>query len=214
MEAFFTDLKHSLRMFRRSPTFTAAAVATLALGIGANSAIFSVVNSVLLKPLPFVDPDRFLMFMNRSPQGSNPGASPAKFNHWRQETSVVQDVSALRLGIVNYTGGGVLEQLRSGQVSADYFRLAGLPISRGRTFTPDEDLPNGPKVAVLSQGLWKRRFGSDPSVIGQTISLSGEPHVIIGILNESPNVQMFEPNNPEIWIPFQLDPNSTDLTNG
>jgi putative ABC transport system permease protein len=209
MEAFLRDLRHSLRMFRQSPSFTIAAVAALALGIGANTAIFSVVNAVLLKPVPFPDPDRFLMFMNTSPQGSAPAASPAKFAHYREQTSIVQDVSAFRMGLVNYTGSGSPEQLRSGQVSADYFRLAGIPISRGRTFTADEDRPNGERVAVLSQGLWKRRFGSDPSVIGKTMTLSGDPYVIIGILNESPNVRVLEPN-PDVWIPFQLDPNSTD----
>jgi putative ABC transport system permease protein len=209
MEAFLRDLRHSLRMFRQSPSFTIAAVAALALGIGANTAIFSVVNAVLLKPVPFPDPDRFLMFMNTSPQGSGPAASPAKFAHYRQQTSIVQDVSAFRMGVVNYTGGGSPEQLRSGQVSADYFRLAGIPISRGRTFTADEDRPNGERVAVLSQGLWKRRFGSDPSVIGKTMTLSGDAYVIVGILNESPNVRVLEPN-PDVWIPFQLDPNSSD----
>ena len=181
-------------MFRQSPSFTIAAVAALALGIGANTAIFSVINAVLLKPVPFPDPDRFLMFMNTSPQGSGPAASPAKFAHYREQSSVVQDVSAFRMGIVNYTGSGSPEQLRSGQVSADYFRLAGIPISRGRTFTADEDRPDGERVAVLSQGLWKRRFGSDPSVIGKTMTLSGDPYVIIGVLNESPKARVLEPN--------------------
>jgi predicted permease len=210
VEAFLQDLKHSIRMFRQSWAFTAAAVAALALGIGANTAIFSVVNAVLLKPIPFPDPDRFLVFMNTGPQGSNPGASPAKFAHYRQQTDVMQDVSAFRMGVVNYTdSGGFPEQLRSGQVSADYFRLAGIPLSRGRTFSADEDRPGGDRVVVLSQGLWKRRFGSDPSVIGKTMSLSGDSYVIIGILNESPNVRVLEPN-PEVWIPFQLDPNTVD----
>jgi predicted permease len=168
-----------------------------------------VVNAVLLKPVPFPDPDRFVMFMNTGPQGSNPAASPAKFAHYRQQTEVMKDVSAFRMGVVNYTDGGFPEQLRSGQVSADYFRLAGIPLSRGRTFSAEEDRPGGNHVVVLSQGLWKRRFGSDPSVIGKTMSLSGDPYVIIGILNESPNVRVLEPN-PEVWIPFQLDPNSSD----
>jgi ABC-type antimicrobial peptide transport system permease subunit len=209
MEAFWRDLRHSLRMFRQSPSFTIAAVAALALGIGANTAIFSVVNAVLLKPVPFPDPDRFVIFMNTSPQGGGPAASPAKFAHYRDQTSIVHDVSAFRMGVVNHTGSGSPEQLRSGQVSADYFRLAGIPISRGRTFTAEEDRPGGERVAVLSQGLWKRRFGSDPSVIGQTMTLSGDTYVIVGVLNESPNVRVLEPN-PEVWIPFQLDPNSTD----
>jgi putative ABC transport system permease protein len=209
MDTLFQDLKHSLRTFLRSPGFTIAAIAALALGIGANTAIFSVVNAVMLKPVPFPDPDRFVYLMNTSPQGGGPGASPAKFAHWRQQTSVLQDVSAFRIGVVNYTGGGTPEQLRNGQVSADYFRLAGIPISLGRTFTREEDLPNGAHVAVLSQGLWKRRFGGDPSVIGRTMQLSGDPYVIIGVLNESPKVRVLEPN-PEVWTPFQLDPNTAD----
>jgi predicted permease len=209
MDILFQDLKHSLRAFAGSPGFTLAAVAALALGIGANTAIFSVVNAVLLKPVPFPDPDRFVYLMNTSPQGSGPGASPAKFAHWRQQTSVLQDVSAFRMGIVNYTGAGTPEQLRNGQVSADYFRLAGIPVSQGRTFTREEDLPNGPHVVILSQGLWKRRFGGDPAVIGRTMQLSGDPYVIVGVMNETPKARVLEPN-PEVWTPFQLDPNTAD----
>src|ERR1035438_1321464 len=120
METLLQDLKHSLRIFRQSPGFTVAAIAALTLGIGTNTAIFSVVNSVLLKPAPFPDPDRMVFFMNTSPQGSDQGASPTKFQHWREQTSVVQDVSAFRNGVVNLTGGGFPEQLKSAQVSADY----------------------------------------------------------------------------------------------
>ena len=125
METFLQDLKHSLRLFRQSPGFTAAAVAALALGIGTNTAIFSVVNSVLLKPAPFPEPDRLVLFMNTSPQGSGPGASPAKFAHWRRQSSVVEDVSAFRSNVVNLTGGTFPEQLRSEQVTVDFFRLFG-----------------------------------------------------------------------------------------
>ncbi len=101
MDVFLQDLKHSLRMFVQNRGFTAAAVAALALGIGANTAIFSVVNAVLLKPMPFPDPDRIVLFLNTSPNGSGPGASPAKFRHWRQQTTVVQDVTAYRSDVVN-----------------------------------------------------------------------------------------------------------------
>src|SRR5215471_559518 len=212
MDTLLQDLKHSLRTFAGSPGFTIAAIAALALGIGANTAIFSVVNAVLLKPVPFPDPDRFVFVMTTSPQGSFPAGSPAKYAHYRKETTILDDVSAFRMGVVNYTGAGTPEQLRNGQVSADYFRLAGMPISRGRTFTREEDLPNGEHVVVLSQGLWKRRFGSDPSVIGRTMQLSGDPYVIIGVLNESPNARVLEPN-PEVWTPFQLDPNTSDQGN-
>src|SRR5580765_8671065 len=113
MDTLLHDLRHAVRMFRQSRAFTAAAVAALALGIGANTAIFSVVNAVLLKPVPFPDPDRFLMFMNTSPRGSGPAASPAKFAHYRQQTEIVQDVTAFNTGVMNYTGGSFPEQLKS-----------------------------------------------------------------------------------------------------
>ena len=208
MEGLFKDLRQSLRMFAQSPAFTLAAIAALTLGIGANTAIFSVVNAVLLKPVSFPDPDRVVLFMNQSPQGSGPAASPAKFQHYRQQSAVVQDVAAFSLGIVNYTGGSVPEQLRSGQVSRDFFRLFGAPVVRGRTFTADEDLPRGQRVAVLSQELWKTRFNGDPNVIGRTISLSGDPYVIVGVLGDF-DFREFGAA-PQVWTPFQLDPNTTD----
>src|SRR5262245_55752316 len=153
METFLQDVKQSLRMFRQSPGFTAAAVAALTLGIGTNTAIFSVVNAVLLKPAPYPEEDRLVMFLNTTPQGTGGGASPIKFQHWREQTSVVQDVFAFRNGVLNLTGGGLPEQIRSVQASADYFRLFGATPFRGRTFIPEEDLPDGGKVVVLSHGF-------------------------------------------------------------
>ena len=133
MEAFFKDLKHSLRAFAKSPAFTLAAIAALTLGIGANTAIFSVVNAVMLRPVAFPDADRIVVFMNTSPQGSGSAASPAKFQHWREETSVVQDAAAYRNGFVNYTGGTFPEQLRSGQVSKRLLHA----VRRSRRAGPD-----------------------------------------------------------------------------
>src|SRR5262245_32536256 len=143
MDTFLQDLRQSLRMMRQQPAFSVAVVAALALGIGANTAIFSVVNTVLLKPLPYPDPDRLVVFTITSPQGSAPAASPAKFNVWRQLTSAFQDVAAYRFSIANLTGGSEAEQLPAGQVSADFFRLFGAPVVAGRTFAADEDRPNG-----------------------------------------------------------------------
>ncbi len=207
-EAFAKDLKQSLRMFRQSPAFTLAAVAALTLGIGAKTAIFSVVNAVLLEPVPFPDPDRLVLFLNTSPQGSGPGASPAKFQHWRALDTVVQDVSVFRTGIVNYTGGTFPEQLRSGQVSADFFKLFGAPILRGRTFTREEDLPDADRVVVLSQRFWETRFNRSDEVIGKSISLGGEPYTVVGVLGEF-DFSEYGPQ-PQVWYPFQLPPNTAD----
>lgn len=143
MEAFVRDLRQSLRMFAQSPAFTLAAVAALTLGIAANTAIFSVVNAVLLKPLAIPDADRVVVFMNVSPNGAGPAASPAKLDHYRLQDQVVQDVAAFNTGVMNFTGGGFPEQLRSGRVSADFFKLTGAPVVLGRTFTADEDMPTG-----------------------------------------------------------------------
>jgi putative ABC transport system permease protein len=208
LEAFFKDLKQSLRIFRQSPAFTLAAVAALTLGIGANTAIFSVVNAVLLRPVSFPDPDRLVVFLNTSPQGNGPGASPAKFQHWRALDTVVQDVAAFRTGIVNFTGGTFPEQLRSAQVTADFFKLFGAPIARGRTFTAAEDTPDAERVVVLSQRFWESRFNRADDVIGKSISLSGEPYTVVGVLGDF-DFSEYGPA-PQVWMPFQLPANTTD----
>jgi predicted permease len=209
IESFLKDLRQSLRMFWHSRGFTAAAVSALALGIGANTAIFSVVNAVLLKPVPFPDPERLVLFQTTSPQGNNIGGSPAKFQHLREQTQVVQDVAALNTGVVNYTSGSFPEQLRSGRVSADFFKLFGARVLMGRTFNAAEDLPGGDKVVVLSYQVWSRRFDSDPEIIGKTISLSSNPYVVIGVMDSSVDFQELVPD-PEVWLAFQFDPNTKD----
>jgi predicted permease len=118
-------------------------------------------------------------------------------------------VAAYRTGVVNFTGGDAVEQFRSAQVSEGYFRCFGAPIARGRTFSAEEDAPKGPKVALISYGLWQRRFASDPQTIGRTISLSGDSYVVIGIVGPDFDVRQFGPP-PDVWVPFQLDPNTTD----
>src|SRR4029077_1436485 len=110
------------------------------------------------------------------------GGSVPRFIVWREQTSAVQDAAAYRFGVMNLTGGDSPEQLVWGQVTADFFRLFGAQTAAGRTFTPDEDRPNGGRVVVLSYGFWQRRFGSDPQLIGRTMSLGGEPYVAIGVL--------------------------------
>ena len=208
MEAFLRDLRQSLRMFAQSPAFTLAAIAALTLGIGANTAIFSVVNAVLLKPVAVPDADRVVVFMTVSPRGAGAGSSPAKFAHFRQQDQVVQDVSAFNTGVMNYTGGSFPEQIASGRVSADFFKLTQPPMALGRTFLPEEDQPNGPRVTVISKHLWQTRFNADPNIVGKSISLGGEPYTIVGVLGDF-DFREFGPT-PQVWVLFQFDPNTTD----
>jgi putative ABC transport system permease protein len=203
----WNDVKHALQMFIKNPAFTLAALGALALGIGANTAIFTVVNTVLLKPLTYPEPDRIVQFQLTSPTNTGVGASITKFHNWQEQTSVFQDVSAYDFGGPGFNlTGTVPEQVHGIHVTKDYFKLFGAPIMLGRTFTQQEDLPNGGKVVVLSYGLWKRKFGSNPSVVGTTVSLGGEPYTILGVLG--PNFQT-DPVS-DIWLPFQFDPNSTN----
>jgi putative ABC transport system permease protein len=208
-DTLLRDVKHALRMFAQSPAFAFAAVAALTLGIAVNTAIFSVVNAVLLRPLPYPDADRIVFFLNVSPGGSGPAASPSKFQHYREQDQVVEAVSAFNQSIVNYTDGAFPEQLRSGRVSSEFFRLFGAQTILGRTFSPEEDRPRGDKVVVLSKGLWATRFNSDPAIVGKAISLGAAPHTVIGVLGDF-NFSDFGAQEPQLWVPFQLDPNSQD----
>jgi predicted permease len=197
-------------MLRKNPGFTVTALAALTLGIGATTAIFSVVNTVLLKPLTFPDPDRIVTFFITTPGGPSYGGSATRFNVWRQQTQAFQDVSAYEYAgtNLNLTGETFPEQIRSIRVSADYFRLLGAPVIQGRAFTAEEDRPNGAHAVVLSYGLWQRHFGGDPYVVGKTISLSGAPYVVVGIVGPGFNTELDTP--PEVWLPFQIDPASVD----
>ncbi len=199
-----------LRTLLRSPAFTITAIAALALGIGANTAIFSVVNAVLLRPLTFPDPDRIVQFFLTTPAGPDYGGSATRFNVLRQQTDLLQDFAAYEYNApsLNLTGGAYPEQIHGINVSADYFRLLGAPIIEGRTFSAEEDRPGGGRVAVLSYGFWQRRFAADPQIAGKTISLSGVPYSVIGVVGPGFNTELDTP--PDLWLPFQIDPDSTD----
>src|SRR6202167_949853 len=195
MSILSPDLRYALRMLRKNPGFTITALAALTLGIGATTAIFSVVNTVLLKPLTYPDPDRIVFFFVNTPKGPSYGASATKFNMWREQTQVFQDVSAYeyRGPGLNLTGGPYPEQVHGIHVSANYFRLFGAPVTLGRTFTADEDRPNGGEGVILSYGLWQRRFGGAPRMPGKTISLSGVPYIVVGILGPGFNTELDSP---------------------
>jgi predicted permease len=207
VERFIQDLRYSLRTLRQQRAFTIAAIAALALGIGATTAVFSVVDAILLRPFPYPDPSRIVMFMNTSPNGQGGGASPIKFMHWSRQTSAIQDATAFRNVTMNYTGGDIPEQVNAGTVSEAFFRLWGAKPLIGRTFSADEDRPNGPRVAVLSYAWWTRRFAADPSIVGKTILLSGDPYVVVGVLNRFDVSEFLDP--PDVWTAFQIDPNTT-----
>ncbi len=197
MDLLLKDLKHSARMFLRTPGFTLTSIATLALGIAANTAIFSVVNTVLLRSLASRDPGRIVMFENILPTVRFGSASPSEFNWWRQQTQTFQDISAYDFSIANWTDSSSPEQVHPEQIqmmhaSADFFRLSGIHPLRGRTFTPADDLPHAPKTVVLAYGFWQRSFGGDPSVIGGRTMLSGERYEIVGVLDPLQNGPIVE----------------------
>ncbi len=208
MSDFRKDLKYCLHMLIANPVFTLTAIAALALGIGANTAVFSVVDTVLLKPLTYPDAGRIVRFTNMFSNNPYPFASPVNFNFWRAQTGVFEDVAAY-----DYNGpgfnltGDVPEQVQGLRVSRDYFRLFGASVLLGRTFSPQEDSPNGGRVAVISYGFWQRKFGGDPKIVGTAISLSNDTYTIVGVLGRS-----FVADPPaDLWAPFQIDPNSTAL---
>jgi putative ABC transport system permease protein len=222
MDAFLRDLKHSARMLLRAPSFTIAAIAALALGIATNVAIFSVVDTVLLKPFAYSDPGRIVMFQNTYRQGIRSGsAAPAEFNWWRQHNDAFQYISAYGFNVANLTGDSLPEQIPTMPVSADFFQLCGAEPQLGRTFTAEDDLPNAPKTVVLDYSFWQRHFGGDLKAIGRRIALNGDRYEIIGVMGPdlqggqiaersllSGDIEIYEP--PDVYLPFQLDPNSND----
>jgi putative ABC transport system permease protein len=207
-ENLLGDAKHAARIFLTSRGFAMTAIAALALGIGANTAIFSVVNAVLLEPLSYPQPDRLVAVMRSFPEGPGRATSIPKFIVWREQTKVFQSMTAYDFAGpgINLTGGELPEQVKGIHASAGYFDVFGAPIALGRAYTESEDRPGGPHVVVISNGLWRSRFGGDPSIIGKTIELSGDPYQVIGVMGST-----FHPDPAaDLWIPLGADPNSTD----
>jgi putative ABC transport system permease protein len=208
MGDFRQDLRYSLRTLVANPAFTLTAIAAIALGIGANTAIFTVVNAVLLKPLSYPEPDRMVQFMNTFAQGNSPVGSPVNYNNWKAQSSVFQDVTAYDFGGPGFNLTGVVpEQVHGIHVSEAYFRLFGAPVILGRTFTTQEDSPNGGHVVVISFGFWQRKFGGNPNIVGTNISLSNESYTVVGVLAKS----FVTDPQADIWVPFQIEPNSTNM---
>jgi putative ABC transport system permease protein len=180
----FQDLRYGLRMLLKNPGFTAVAVFTLALGIGANTAIFSVVNGVLLKPLPYDRPGQLVQVWETQQSGRPNGAvSPGAFSDWREGNTTLEALSLIVGAVMNLAGEGKVETVHGLMVSATYLQILRLQPALGRGFSPDEDRPGGNnKVVIIGHGLWQRRFGADPNIIGRALRLNSEPHTVIGVL--------------------------------
>jgi putative ABC transport system permease protein len=199
------DIRHASRSLLRSPGFCIAAILTLALGIGANTAVFSVVNAVLLKPLSYPEPDRIVQFWLKSTEGSVPGASIPDLRFWMQYAEAVDDISAYDLNPAALgLNSGIPEQVHGIHVTSNYFHLFGAPLVLGRTFTLEEDRAGSNKVVVLSCWLWKRRFAGDPKIVGKAISVEKEPYIVVGVTGETFHT---DPES-DLWIPFQFNLNS------
>ena len=201
------DLKGALRLLRRSPAFALAVVATLALAIGANTAIFSLMSSALLQPLPYPDADRIVQFWFTTPGGNGLTLSIPEVNAIASETDIFEDVTAYDFGGpgVSISRNGEPEQVTAIHVAAAYFKILGAHMTAGRPFTVDEDRPNGGHVVVLSEGLWRGHFGADPHIVGKAISLGDEPYIVVGVVASE-----FRSDPPtQLWLPLQADPNST-----
>jgi putative ABC transport system permease protein len=200
MDTLIQDVRYSIRQLARSPGFTAVAVLTLALGLGANTAIFSVVHAVLLQPLPYPDAERLAMVWV-----SNPGegidkdvASFPLFADWRQQAKSFEQVVAYAARGFTLTGHGEPEQLRGAAVAAGFFPMLGVPAALGRVLLDEENLPGHEKVVVLGHGLWQRRFAGDPAVVGQTVALNGARYTVVGVM---PRGFAF-PEPAELWTPM------------
>ncbi|MFL6333867.1 MAG: ABC transporter permease [Pyrinomonadaceae bacterium] len=203
MRTLWQDVRFGLRLLWKRPGFTAVALAVLALGVGANTAIFSVVNAVLLRPLPYPGAERVVVFegVNPSKGIKESNVSAPDFADWQTQARSLEALAMYYPGGTNLTGADEPERVTVAWVGADFFRVIGVGAARGRTLLPEEDRPGGPNVVVISHGLWQRRFGSDPGVVGRTMEMSGQKWEIIGVMPAGFNF----PQRAQVWGPLQLD---------
>ena len=211
LEMLWQDLRYGARMLVKQPGFTSIAVLTLGLGIGANTAIFSVVNAVLLRPLPFEQPDRLVMVWQTNMQTGSL-QDPASFLNlvdWQQQNQVFEQIAAFMPRGISLTDIDEPEQLPGSFVSANLFPALGVTPTLGRTFLPDEDRPGGGRDVILSHGLWQRRFGGDPDIIGKALTLNGASHTVVGVMPadfQFPIPGQFPIPPTQLWVPLAIDP--------
>ena len=201
LHSVLSDCRFALRQLRKSPAFTTVAILTLTLGIGANTAIFSVVNGVLIRPLPYPESDRLVELMRGQKSGNDETVEASKFLFWRQQSRVFEAMAAFDIfgtGF-NLASGGQPEHVTGMRVSPDFFRVLGVRPAIGRDFTAEEGAPGGVNVSVISNNLWKQQFGGDTSVTGKSISLNGEAYTVVGVMPGS-----FESRpSADVWVPLR-----------
>ncbi len=203
VEAAFRDARFALRLLRKSPAFAITAIAVLALGIGATSAIFSVVNAVLLRPLPFSEPDRLVMVWERSQSGRPNVIQSGNFLDWRARNKSFTQIAALWAFSMNVSGDGEPVQIPGMNVTAGFFEILRAAPILGRTIAPSDDVPGAPRVCVLSYGLWQRRFGGRMDVLGKKIDLQGSPSEVIGVMPEG---FAYPTARADIYAPLGFNP--------
>ncbi len=206
MQTLWQDVRYCVRSLAKSPGFAILAILALALGIGANTAIFSVVNGVLLRPLAYGDPSRLVVILH---EGQWP-VSPDDYLDWRRQSRSFQQMGAAQVWSAALTGGEHAEELPGMQVSPNMFSILGVPPLQGRTFEAGDDQPARGHVAVLSYQLWQRRFGADPKIVGHEINLNGESYTVNGVMPESFHFAPFWATNVEVWVPLLLDKRLND----
>jgi predicted permease len=211
MRTLWQDLRYGARMLMKNPGFTLIAVLTLALGVGANTAIFSVVNRVLLFRLPYKDAGRLVMVWGANPQqGADIDlVSPADLADWRTQNTAFEDLAATNDAPYNLTGMGEPESLIGYSLAANFFQVTGAQPALGRAFTPEEDRAGAPGVVILSHRLWQRRFGADPNAVGRSVTLNGAPYTIIGVMPAG----FRHPQQAELWTPLRLNSLSANQAN-
>src|SRR5881296_2008500 len=200
LERTMNDLKFAFRRLLKNPGFTAVAVLTLALGIGANTAIFSVVNAVLLRPLPYPEADRLVILNETSAAQPEISVSYLDYLDWKRDNTVFEQLAVSRRESYNLSGldGREPEQISGAIVTANFFKVIGLQPQIGRVFTEEEDRVGGPQLAVISDKLWARVFQRDPAVLGRVVHFGNQPYTIIGVMPK----QMFSPRTAEVWFPL------------
>jgi putative ABC transport system permease protein len=200
METLLKDVRFGVRMLIKNPGFTLVAIATLALGIGAITAIFSVVYAVLLRPLPFKDPDNLMVIREtKIPQFPEFSVAPGNFLDWQKQNTVFEQMAAINTSSFNLIGTGEPERLQGQRVTDGFFAMLGAQPQTGRVFTPEEDQPGHSNVVILSHGLWQRRFGGDPNILNQTITLNGQSYTVVGVM---PTTFRYGGRNTELWTPM------------